>query len=84
MESSLAFMDDLLDFSSDIGEEDEEDDVVPSKATPTAAAAADSSELNGGFHPEDSSSCRILPVSLFFSLGFLLFSGGFVNCFVYF
>lgn len=69
MESSLAFMDDLLDFSSDIGEEDEEDDVVPPfsvKPKSSSTAPADSSELNAGTHPDDSSSCRVLPVSLFF------------------
>ncbi|XP_023000537.1 GATA transcription factor 1 [Cucurbita maxima] len=56
MESSLAFMDDLLDFSSDIGEEDEEDDVVP----PRSSTAADSSEFNAGSLPDDTSSGRIL------------------------
>ncbi|CAK9329252.1 unnamed protein product [Citrullus colocynthis] len=64
MESSLAFMDDLLDFSSDIGEEDEEDDVVPPfsvKPKSSSTAPADSSELNAGTHPDDSSSCRVLP-----------------------
>ncbi|XP_023006311.1 GATA transcription factor 1-like isoform X1 [Cucurbita maxima] len=62
MESSLAFMDDLLDFSSDIGGEDEEDDAVPPfSVKPKAAAVTDSSEFNAGFHPEDSSSCRVLP-----------------------
>ncbi|XP_038875635.1 GATA transcription factor 1 [Benincasa hispida] len=65
MESSLAFMDDLLDFSSDIGEEDEEDDVVPPfsvKPKSSSTTAADSSELNAAaMHPDDSSSCRVLP-----------------------
>ncbi|KAG7026126.1 GATA transcription factor 1 [Cucurbita argyrosperma subsp. argyrosperma] len=56
MESSLAFMDDLLDFSSDIGEEDEEDDVVP----PRSSTAADSSEFNAASLPDDTSSARIL------------------------
>ena len=82
MESSLAFMDDLLDFSSDIGGEDEEDDAVPpfslkpKAATTAAAALTDSSEFNAGFHPEDSSSCRVLPVSPFFRRWVSLFRLG--------
>lgn len=77
MESSLAFMDDLLDFSSDIGEEDEEDDAVPPfsvKPKSSSTTAPDSSDLNAAaMHPDDSSSCRVLPVSLFY---FWLFPGG--------
>ncbi|XP_050941395.1 GATA transcription factor 1 isoform X2 [Cucumis melo] len=65
MESSLAFMDDLLDFSSDIGEEDEEDDAVPPfsvKSKSSSTTAPDSSDLNAAaMHPDDSSSCRVLP-----------------------
>jgi len=75
MESSLAFMDDLLDFSSDIGGEDEEDDAVPPFSV-KPKAATDSSEFNAGFHPEDSSSCRVLPVSPFFRRWVSLFRLG--------
>lgn len=84
MESSLAFMDDLLDFSSDIGEEDEEEDVVPFNVKPKAAAAAAAvvvADSSAAFHP-DGSSCRVLPVSFENVILRFLWTSGFVLFFL--
>ena len=69
LDKAARFVEDLLDFESDIGEEDEEDDKrrkVLCKHDPTSSAF-------GVLCPEDAT--RVLPVSF---IGFFLWCFGFI------